>query len=202
MRTSDLFLFARQSNTVGREFYASSLCYTIRVLKILTSMFSRMVFKFSKEERWGCSPQTPTRVLSTLDPQLAICFAGKSRQAPPAALGLRKVRGLLAQESPRTSEGESSLSPADDSLAFPGCFASGLAALPPGQKHNGTKSIFRVPPSSSGNRADLPNQVTSAIGVQRGRSAWILIQWINISVGRAAALGEILWCRVRGTNRR
>ena len=47
-----------------------------------------------------------------------------------------------------------------------------------------------------------PNQVTSAIGVQRGRSAWILIQWINISVGRAAALGEILWCRVRGTNRR
>ena len=36
-----------------------------------SSMFSRMVFKFNKEERWGCSPQTPTRVLRTLDPQLA-----------------------------------------------------------------------------------------------------------------------------------
>jgi len=29
-----------------------------------------MIYKASKGLRWGCSPQTPTRVLSTLDPQL------------------------------------------------------------------------------------------------------------------------------------
>ena len=152
-------------------------------------------------DRRGFAPH-PTRAVTALDPQLAIILVGTNQQPPPAALGYEKFEGFWPIESLGKSEGESSLSPADYSLAFPGCFASGLAALPPGQKHNGTKSIFRVPPSSSGNRADLPNQVTSAIGVQRGRSAWILIQWINISVGRAAALGEILWCRVRGTNRR
>ena len=46
-----------------------------------------------------------------------------------------------AREHP---QGESELSPADDSLAFPGCKASGLAASPPGQKHHDTNPIFRV----------------------------------------------------------
>ena len=110
-----------------------------------------------------------------------------SGQAPPATLGLRKVRGLLAQESPGTSEGESDLSPADGSLAFPGCKASGLAASPPGQKHNGTKPDFRVLLRTSGNHADLISQAISAIEVQEGRSARAMILWIIVSVGRAAA---------------
>ena len=46
---------------------------------------------------------------------------------------------------PGKIRGENSFSPTDYSLAFPGCKASGLAALPPGQKHNGTKANFRVP---------------------------------------------------------
>ena len=72
MRTSDLFLFARQSNTVGREFHASSLCYTIRVLKILTSMFSRLNIKASVEETLGAARlQTCARAVTALDPQLA-----------------------------------------------------------------------------------------------------------------------------------
>ena len=80
-------------------------------------------------------------------------------------------------------------------MAFPGCKASGLAASPPSQKHNGVKSNFRVPLSISGNQAFLHNQAASAIEVQEGRSARTMIQWIIVSVGRAAAPLEISWCR-------
>ena len=38
-------------------------------------------------------------------------------------------------------------------LGFPGCEASGLAASPPGQKHNGVKIGFFVHPRNSGNLA-------------------------------------------------
>ena len=71
---------------------------------------------------------------------------------------------------PGKSEGESKLSPADYSLAFPGCKASGLAASPPGQKRNGVKPDFHVPPSISGNQADFPIQAISAIEVQEMKS--------------------------------
>jgi hypothetical protein len=40
-----------------------------------------------------------------------------------------KDRRLLAQGKPGKSQGENSFSPGDYSLAFPGCFASGLAAF-------------------------------------------------------------------------
>ena len=99
------------------------------------------------------------------------------------------TEGLKASgpRKPGKSEGESKLSPADYSLAFPGCEASGLAASPPGQKRNGVKPDFHVPPSISGNQADFPIQAISAIEVQEGRSARTMIQWIIVSVGRAAA---------------
>ena len=65
--------------------------------------------------------------------------------------------------------------------------SSGLAASPPGQKHNGVKSDFRVLLCISGNQAVLHNQAASAIEVQEGRSARAMILWIIVSVGRAAA---------------
>ena len=77
---------------------------------------------------------------------------------------------VFPEESPGTSEGESELSPVDCSQAFPGCFASGLAASPPGQKHNGTKPDFRVLSRTSGNHADLISQAISAIEVQEMKS--------------------------------
>ena len=82
------------------------------------------------------------------------------------------TEGLKASgpRKPGKSEGESKLSPKDYSLAFPGCDASGLAASPPGQKHNGVKSDFRVPLSISGNQAVLHNQAASAIEVQEMKS--------------------------------
>ena len=90
-----------------------------------------------------------------------------------ALLARRRSRqpGCFASgESLGKSEGESKLSPADYSLAFPGCEASGLAASPPGQKHNDAKSDFRVPPSISGNQADLLIQAVSATEVQEMKS--------------------------------
>ena len=110
---------------------------------------------------------------------------GKSRQAPPAALGLRKDRWLLAQESLGTSERESKLSPTDDSLAFPGCKASGLAALPPGQKHHGTKPDFRVIPGINGNQANL---TVKQYPLLRSRRLYLLVQ---VHEGRTA--DDRLW---------
>ena len=66
--------------------------------------------------------------------------------------------------------GESSLSPGDYSQAFPGCEASGLAASPPGQKHNGVKSDFRVPFCYSGNQLDSFIQAVSTKWVQGAKS--------------------------------
>ena len=82
------------------------------------------------------------------------------------------TEGLKASgpRKPGKSEGESKLSPTDYSLAFPGCKASGLAASPPGQKHNGTKFIFRVPFCYSGNQFDSLCQAVSTKWVQGAKS--------------------------------
>ena len=55
-------------------------------------------------------------------------------------------------------------------MAFRGCKASGLAALPPGQKHHGTKPDFRVPSRISGNQVGFIFQAVSAIEVQEMKS--------------------------------
>ena len=148
-------------------------------LILLTVLFSRTHFKANSKERWGCSPQTPTRVLSirslnrrnspscrdcslrlisartehppqaavrasSLDPQLANSHSWNKRTNSACCAEVTKSLRASGPRKPGKSEGESELSPADYSLAFPGCKASGLAASPPGQKHNGIKSNFRV----------------------------------------------------------
>ena len=49
--------------------FIKEVLYTDYDYILLTVVFSRTLFKPNKGERWGCSPQTLTRVLRTLDPQ-------------------------------------------------------------------------------------------------------------------------------------
>ena len=64
-------------------------------------------------------------------PSSAKSIVGERKQLSLAALERTQVRRLLAQGKPGKSQGESELSPGDSSQAFPGCFASGLAAFAP-----------------------------------------------------------------------
>ena len=70
---------------------------------------------------------------------LEISMASASRA------GVTESLRASGPRKPGKSQGKSELFPGDYSLAFPGCFASGLAASPPGQKHNAVKSDIRVP---------------------------------------------------------
>ena len=56
-------------------------------------------------------------------------------------MGLRKLVAS-GPRKPGKSQGESSFSPGDYSQAFPGRIASGMAASPPGQKHNVESMLF------------------------------------------------------------
>ena len=107
--------------------------------------------------------QTRGKGFHPLHPNKRYYSFGKTQQLPLAALGMTKVRGLLAKESRENPRGKSSLFPGDYSQAFPGCEASGLAASPPGQKHNGVKSIVRVASSNSGNQVRATMQAVSVV---------------------------------------
>ena len=81
-----------------------------------------------KENAGGCAPPDPRQGLSpwTRTPRTnRLLF---TELCPRFTLGLRKVCGLLAPGKPGQTQGESLLSSWVCSLAFPGCFASGLAS--------------------------------------------------------------------------
>ena len=92
-----------------------------------------------------------------------------------------EFEGFWPKKARESSVGENTFSPTDDSLAFPGCKASGLAALPPGQKHHVTKPDSRVSPRISGNQAFFSNQAASAIEVQEMKSPGSGVQGVIIS---------------------
>ena len=85
--------------------------------------------------------------------------------------GYEKFEGFWPIESLGKSEGESLLSPADYSLAFPGCFASGLASF--GRR---ARSIA----ASSHSSASFPNTISGVI-YQAGAFDCVADGQINLS---------------------
>ena len=134
----------------------------------LRTFFSRM--KPNKRERWGLrAPRPCGKGFHPLHPSRRISKPGRANKFRLLRWGIRKIEAS-GPRKPGKSQGESELSPGDYSLAFPGCFASGKAASPPGQKHNDVKPIFLVPTGNSGNQVVLSLFVTSAIEVQEMKS--------------------------------
>ncbi len=87
--------------------------------------------------RRGFAPR-PTRGMIPLDPQLPKLLEQTSTILSGCFAGLRTISSFWPQESWENPRGKASFLLGIFS-AFPGCFASGLAALPPGQKHNGKR---------------------------------------------------------------
>ena len=135
-----------------------------------------MNFKSGKKERWGCSPQTRTRAVTALDPQLAIlrCRDKQTNSAcrAGAAISLR----ASGPRKPGNIREESSLSPTDDSLAFPGCFASGLAARRRARSTMAPSQTSAFSPHIGGNQGNLQSQAASAIAGPGGSSPWRRVQ--------------------------
>ena len=85
----------------------------------------------------GFAPH-PTRGMIPLDPQFPKLLEQTSTILSGCFAGLRTISSFWPQESWENPRGKASFLLGIFS-AFPGCFASGLAALPPGQKHNGKR---------------------------------------------------------------
>ncbi len=76
----------------------------------------------------SAAPKPRGKGFHPLHPNRRLYKLGKESKLRLTRWGYGKLDGFWPKESPGKSEGESTLSPADYSQAFPGCFASGLAS--------------------------------------------------------------------------